>query len=442
MQAMPKVMRDRGAAKGARHNPLTEDILEHEATTNLRPEPRRKRRGSRPQAGEDEDEAVVPERISRKVMQVAQEQKKHEEEDEDDFPQDAPNAAQMEGGEDAGDDIVLDVEVDDDGFVVMPSQLPSEEEERALAMFMPGAAAPKAGPTLADIILQKIKEQESRADKEQAAVQDASSLSPKVIQVYGDIGKWLKHYKQGVLPKAFKVIPSLTNWEEVLSLTSPVTWSPAAMYEAVNIFASNLNPRMAQRFFNLVLLPAVRQNIADYKKLGFHYYRALRKALFKPAAFFKGILLPLVQESCTLREALILGSVVGKASIPPMHVAATIVRLAQMTPWYGTTSIVMTALINKKTALPLRVLEAVVAHFTSFARSDQALPLVWHRALLVFVQRYKFELDDEQKRRIKDLLKVHGHEAIGPEVRRELLAQRPGDAGLPPSEGASAMDLS
>merc|ERR1712217_260575 len=100
-----------------------------------------------------------------------------------------------------------------------------------------------------------------------------------------------------------------SNWEEVLSLTNPLGWSPAAMYEAVAIFASNLNPKMAQRFYNLVLLPAVRQNIAEYKKLNFHYYRSLRKTIFKPAAFFKGVLLPLAIEGCTLQEATILSSV-------------------------------------------------------------------------------------------------------------------------------------
>merc|ERR1719181_2319473 len=183
------------------------------------------------------------------------------------------------------------------------------------------------------------------------------AMSPKVIEVYGEIGKWLKHYKSGKLPKAFKVIPSLVNWEEVLSLTGPLAWSPAAMYEAVNIFASSLNPRMAQRFYNLVLLPAVRQNIASYKKLNFHYYRSLRKALFKPAAFFKGIVLPLAMENCTLREAMILGSVLSKASIPAMHVGAALVRLCGMSPWYGTTSILIACLIQKKYNLPLRVIE-------------------------------------------------------------------------------------
>ena len=50
---------------------------------------------------------------------------------------------------------------------------------------------------------------------------------------------------------------------------------------------------MTQRFYALVLLPNVRENIATYKKLNYHLYMALKKAVFKPAAFFKGIILPL-----------------------------------------------------------------------------------------------------------------------------------------------------
>lgn len=52
---------------------------------------------------------------------------------------------------------------------------------------------------------------------------------------------------------------------------------------------------MAQRFYNLILLPRVRDDIGDYKRLNFHLYQALRKALFKPGAFMKGILLPLLE---------------------------------------------------------------------------------------------------------------------------------------------------
>lgn len=67
------------------------------------------------------------------------------------------------------------------------------------------------------------------------------------------------------------------------------------MYQATRIFTSNLKEKMAQRFFSLVLLPRVRDDIAEYKRLNFHLYQALRKALFKPGAFMKGFLLPLCE---------------------------------------------------------------------------------------------------------------------------------------------------
>lgn len=263
---------------------------------------------------------------------------------------------------------------------------------------------------------------------EEALAQKDAGMSPKVVQVYSEIGKWMKHYKSGKMPKAFKVVPKLNNWEEILSLTNPLEWSPGAMYEAVKIFASNFNPRMAQRFYNLVLLPAVRDNLAEHKRLNFHYYRALHKSLFKPAAFFKGILFPLASESCTLREAMIISSMLSKASIPLVHASAVLIRLCEMTPWYGTTSIFIATLVNKKYSLPLRVIEALVDHFCAFEGDTRVLPVVWHRALLLFIQRYKYDINPTQRRHILNTLKVHLHYGIGPEVRRELCAPKPGEA--------------
>jgi essential nuclear protein 1 len=433
---MVKVKKKGKSEKPAKQAPLATQIIQEEDNKNLRKTPRAKL--GRASKEDMEDSEVMPAGLSQKLLGIARAQKLEEGGDGlglDDLQDDIGTG----GDRSEEDDEICDVEVDEEGFAVL--QGATEEEERALSLFLPGAAkaSQKQGPTLADVILQKIQEHEMKKEGEAPSAAQAPGLSPKVIEVYGEIGKWLKHYKSGKLPKAFKVIPSLVNWEEVLSLTSPLAWSPAAMYEAVNIFASSLNPRMAQRFFNLVLLPAVRQNIAEHKKLNFHYYRSLRKSIFKPAAFFKGIVLPLATESCTLREAMILSSVLQKASIPTMHAAATIVRLCSMTPWFGTTSIILAAMVNKMYALPVRVLDSLVAHFCAFSRDSQALPLVWHRALLIFVQRYKFELGEEHRRRLKELLRVHFHDAMGPEVRREMLAPKPGEA--PPSETASAMDI-
>mmetsp|Transcript_40787 Transcript_40787/g.89166 ORF Transcript_40787/g.89166 Transcript_40787/m.89166 type:complete len:434 (-) Transcript_40787:48-1349(-) len=433
---MPKVKRD-SAAKSLRHNPLAEEIIEDRESAGLRRVPHEKRNRAARAGEEDEEGGVLPARVTQKILEIAQSQKAGTEDDGGELVAGMANDGE-DDGEMADEVSDIDVEVDDEGYFVAPSA--TEEEERALSLFLPGAGAKKAGPTLGDIILQKIQEHEAKKNMTKEEQDGAAEgMSPKVVQVYGEIGKWLRHYKSGKMPKAFKVLPSLSNWEEALALTSPLTWSPAAMYEATSLFASNLNPRMAQRFFNLVLLPAVRQNIAEYKKLNFHYFRALRKALFKPAAFFKGILLPLATESCTLREAMILSAVLGKASIPANHSAATMARLSEMTPWYSTTSIILTALLNKKYALPLRVIESLTAHFSAFSCDAGELPVVWHRALLIFVQRYKYEFNDDQKRRIKELLRVHFHESIGHEVRRELLAPKPGEA---PTAGESAMDVS
>lgn len=74
-------------------------------------------------------------------------------------------------------------------------------------------------------------------------------------------------------------------------------WSAATMYQGTRIFASNLKENMAQRFYNLVLLPRIRDDISEYKRLNFHLYQALRKALFKPGAFMKGIIIPLCEVS-------------------------------------------------------------------------------------------------------------------------------------------------
>jgi essential nuclear protein 1 len=105
-----------------------------------------------------------------------------------------------------------------------------------------------------------------------------------------------------------------------------------ATYAATRIFASNLNAKLSQRFFNIILLEKCRDDIQANRNLNYHYYMcehivfvcrwcvwrwwvvahvriwpclvpvcvcvrhaALKKALYKPGAFFKGVLLPLVQ---------------------------------------------------------------------------------------------------------------------------------------------------
>lgn len=108
------------------------------------------------------------------------------------------------------------------------------------------------------------------------------------------IGLLLRTYKSGPLPKLFKVIPSLPAWARILALTQPENWSPHACRAATKTFISTMKPAQAQLFLSVVLLDAIRQDIRQNNKLNVHYYEALKKAIYKPGAFFKGIIFPLL----------------------------------------------------------------------------------------------------------------------------------------------------
>ncbi|KAK2906496.1 hypothetical protein Q8A67_005481 [Cirrhinus molitorella] len=301
------------------------------------------------------------------------------------------------------------------------------EDEKAIEMFM--NKNPPLRRTLADIIMEKITEKQTEVGTVMSEMSGhvVPQLDPRVMEVYRGVNKVLSKYRSGKLPKAFKIIPALSNWEQVLYLTDPESWTAAAMYQATRIFSSNLKERMAQRFYNLVLLPRVRDDIAEYKRLNFHLYSALKKALFKPGAWFKGILLPLCESgTCTLREAIIIGSIITRCSIPVLHSSAAMLKIAEM-EYNGANSIFLRLLLDKKYALPFRVLDALVAHFLSFRTDKRTLPVLWHQSLLTLVQRYKSDLTSEQKEALLELLRYQTHPQISAEIRRELHGAQPRD---------------
>lgn len=62
-----------------------------------------------------------------------------------------------------------------------------------------------------------------------------------------------------------------------------------------------------------ILKEACRSDIQENRRLNYHLYEALRKSVYKPAAFYKGMLLPLASAGdCTLREAAIFASVLSR----------------------------------------------------------------------------------------------------------------------------------
>ncbi|KRT80530.1 hypothetical protein AMK59_6734, partial [Oryctes borbonicus] len=388
---------------------------------------------------DDDDEFVDPD-LSRKILTAAREQQRELESEFPILPKSVHGRQSTKLNPDTSDE-----ESDSDNNDYLESKSFYEHieinnvDEEAILKFMSKNPGPRR--TLADVILEKITEKQTEletrfSDGGTIQVQD---IDLRVKQMYEGVKDILRKYRSGKLPKAFKIIPSLKNWEQILYITDPPSWSAAAMYQATRIFASNLKEKMAQRFYNLVLLPRIRDDLAEYKRLNFHLYQALRKALFKPGGFMKGnifilfscavnrnrtiilgFLLPLLESgTCTLREAIIVGSVIAKNSIPILHSSAAILKIAEM-DYTGANSIMLRIFLDKKYALPYRVVDAVVFHFLRFERDSRELPVLWHQAFLTFVQRYKADISSEQRDALLHLLKKQSHPTISLEIRREL----------------------
>ncbi|KAJ1730061.1 snoRNA-binding rRNA-processing protein [Coemansia biformis] len=421
---MPRV----AGTKKARHDPLH---------VELRADGQVKTKGRTKYADREERrlkkdgaEGIVDPKTSRRLVEIAREQQEEVEAEEGDgadderyaeFPEDSDGGS---GGEESDEADELTEEEEEYEF---DEEELEGEDAAAFAKFMP--TAPRERQNLADIIMAKIREHEAKGpggartgggDGGGGGAARPPGLDPKIVQVYTKIGELLKRYKSGPVPKAFKIIPSIRNWEEIMYLTRPDTWTPQAAYQATRMFVSNMKPKQAQQFLSLVLLDQVRDDIAENKRLNYHLYMALKKSLYKPAAFFKGILFPLCEGgTCTLREAVIIGSVLAKVSVPVLHSAAALFQLAEM-EYTGPASVFMRILLDKKYALPYKVVDSVVFHFVRFRQDPRQLPVLWHQAFLVFVQRYKADLTPEQKDALLGVLKAQYHPGITEEIRREI----------------------
>lgn len=461
---MPKTPKSPAVRESQRHNPLAEEYAPSSVSLKQKPAKTRKR------LDENTGDAYVDSKSSRKILELGQELA--DEAESESRPQRPPKAnpafdfdtrlddgledsTQYDNDDDAwGDeeeDIVEEVEIDPEDLETFNKFMQTDDNP----ISWPGAEAqPSGGGTdLAALILQRIAEKES-ADPQAPQIygggdpEDAVELPAKVVEVYSKVGLILSRYKSGKLPKPFKILPTIGAWETLVAVTRPDQWTPNAVYAGTRLFVSS-KPYVAQAFLNQVLLPAVQNDIFETHKLNVHLYNALKKALYKPSAFFKGIVFPMLMDGCTQREATIIASVVSKVSVPVLHSAAAIHRICEISASQmssdpeaaGPANIFIRTLLEKKYALPYKVIDSLVFHFIRFraagASSADAmdteggdlggagkLPVIWHQCLLAFAQRYRNDITEDQREALLDLLLTRGHHTISPEVRRELLQGR------------------
>ncbi|KAJ4493537.1 Bystin-domain-containing protein [Lentinula edodes] len=416
-----------------RHDPLLVqlDNDEHQVKYGRISQPGRRQKSSKKFPEDDENvEAVLDPKTSRRIFELARTQQDEldgldEEIAENALDERIARTINTEDGDEEDDrsegdereDAEEIFEIDPDDMETLDALLPHNIDERR---------------TLADIIFSKLDENvgaiQKVQQKDRSRPDPALGLDPMVVEMYTKLGIYLSKYKSGSLPKPFKVIPTFPAWARILALTEPENWSPHACRAATRIFISTMKPAQAQLFLSVVLLEAVREDIRENKKLNVQYYEALKRALYKPSAFFKGILFPMLTQGCTLREAAILASILAKVKIPVLHASAALLHIAEM-DYTGPNSLFIRVLIDKKFELPYKVVDALVFHFIKLSNTyksrsrheSEHLPVLWHQSLLAFVQRYASDLTPDQKDALLDVIRATSHPQISAEVRRELL---------------------
>ncbi|EAQ88062.1 hypothetical protein CHGG_04681 [Chaetomium globosum CBS 148.51] len=407
-----------------RHNPLENDLLATGVLKNR--EGRPSKRADRKQA---EEQAYVDAKSSRKILALSRDlideeelQAGHKNRDvsapsgfdfdpsrlEGDSDQDEEEYANEEAWGDE-EDVVEEIEVDAADLDTFNRFVtPTMNDDPLLTHGWdrtPGDGTEEqgGGTNLADLIMAKIAEKEAMQGGQQQdfnPIEEDYEMPPKVIEVF--------------------------------------TKTPNACYAATRIFVS-AKPLVVQRFMEMVILERVREDIYENKKLNVHLFNCLKRGLYKPAGFFKGFLFPLAASgTCTLREAQIISAVLARVSIPVLHSAAAIKTLcdiaaeqaSQQSECVSATNFMLKVLLEKKYALPWQCVDSLVFHFLRYAASardgdgPRSLPVIFHQCMLVFAQRYRNDITEDQREALLDLLLNHGHDKIAPEIRRELLAGR------------------
>ena len=324
----------------------------------------------------------------------------------------------------------MDLEMRQDYTIPNKMQLSAED----MALFASLTSAPQQME-----ISRKLSENLENFRQEQSM--EDPSKDREIRAVYLKIGELLCKYRSGKIPDSFSVLPRVQRWEDLLKLTNPDRWTPHATLKATNIFVGAPESARTLHFFKYYLLPRVLKEISEKGKLDYHLYEALKKGLFRPAIWFRGILFPFMRGEFqltdrlgnrpnpnmpgkgTIKQAQILASVIMKKSIPNLHASAAILKSLQF-QYNGPVGVIIKIFIDKKFALPLSVINALAQYFPKFAgQTEQKMPVLWFQTILSFAKSYRKYLSEGEKTLLKNLVRKRiKHSALSKEIVKELVA--------------------
>jgi essential nuclear protein 1 len=194
-------------------------------------------------------------------------------------------------------------------------------------------------------------------------------------------------------------------------------------------------------FYKYYLLPRCLKDIAENSKLNYHLFQALRKAIFRPSLWFRGILFPFLKgqfhpefkagerkpsgtiSKGTIKQAQILASVLMKCSVPNVHASAAFLKILELN-YTSTVGVLVKLFIDKKFSLPLSVIRRVSEWFLSFGsegklkeevqekKEDVKMPVLWFQSLLSYGKSYRKYLTEAEIMSLKMLVRKRVKHAV------------------------------
>jgi essential nuclear protein 1 len=113
------------------------------------------------------------------------------------------------------------------------------------------------------------------------------------------------------------------------------------------------------------LVPAIKNDLQKNKKLNYHYYESLIKALYKTNAWFKGILFQFCDKNVNMREVKVIESLLSKISIPVISSSVALIKMTEMEPSSAILHY-LRALVCKNYSFPKKVLSVLTNYLIQF----------------------------------------------------------------------------
>lgn len=234
-----------------------------------------------------------------------------------------------------------------------------------------------------------------------------ASVPPQVQSMYVQLGRALRTYRGGKLPKAIMLLATerkIKNWLDLLLLMEPRSWSLDALLGVTHIFQHHGSVKRNTIYNERVLLEYTLDLVESDKKISKNMFEAFLIAGRTPQAFLVGFLIPFAQESdCSRKTAKFIGELMERVKISNTYANVFVEHLVKLEK-SNVITLFISKVISRSFALTISSIDGIFAYFLSFQGEYEKMNLLWNKALLEFVQKYGKNLLSEQREEILELI--------------------------------------